>query len=169
MVLGMSLPAFTLVHVAISFVAIAAGIVAVWQMYSARLPRGWTAVFLSMTALTCITGYFFPADKVLPSHVVGAITLGTVVLATLALYRYRLERSWRWIYVVSAIAALYLNVFVGVVQSFLKIPALNALAPTQAEAPFAIAQAAVLLFFVGVTIVVLRMFRPQALTPANPA
>lgn len=169
MLLGMSLTAFTLLHVAISLIAIAAGIVAVWQMYGARLPRFWTALFLSMTALTCITGYLFPVDKVLPSHIFGAITLAAVAVAVLALYRYRLDRSWRWIYVVSAIAALYLNVFVGVVQSFLKIPVLHALAPTQAEAPFAIAQALVLLLFVGVTVAVLRMFRPEALAAAKAA
>jgi hypothetical protein len=160
MILGMSLPAFTLFHVALSLIAIAAGFVVLFSMFGAKVPRGWTALFLIMTALTSVTGYFFPAEKVLPSHIVGVITLVVVALASLAVYRYRLMRSWRWIYVVSAISALYLNVFVGVVQSFLKVPFLKALAPTQAEPPFAIAQAVVLLTFVAAAIVALRLFHP---------
>jgi hypothetical protein len=158
MILGMSSSAFTLLHVAISFVAIAAGLVAFGYVYGAKLSRGWTALFLVTTALTCVTGYFFPAEKVLPSHIVGGLTLIVVAIAALALYRYRLSGSWRWIYVVSASTALYLNVFVGVVQSFLKISFLNSLAPTQAEPPFVIAQVLVLLAFAGAAIIALRAF-----------
>jgi hypothetical protein len=162
MILGMSLSAFTLFHVAISLVAIAAGLVAFGYVYGTKLNRGWTALFLATTAFTCVTGYFFPAEKVLPSHIVGGLTLIVLAIAVLALYRYRLSRSWRWIYVVSAATALYLNVFVGVVQAFLKVSFLHSLAPTQAEAPFVIAQVVVLLAFAAAAVIALRVFRPNS-------
>jgi hypothetical protein len=162
MILGMSLPAFTLLHVAISFIAIAAGLVAFGYAYSATLSRGWTALFLATTAITCVTGYFFPAEKVLPSHIVGGLTLLAVGIAGLALYRHRLSGSWRWIFVISAAIALYLNVFVGVVQAFLKVSFLHTLAPTQAEAPFVIAQLVVLLASGAAAVIALRVFRPDS-------
>ena len=163
-----SLPAFTLFHTAISLVAIATGLVVLFSMFGAKVPRGWTTLFFAVTALTSATGYFFPAEKVLPSHIVGAMTLGIVGLAALALYRYRLAGSWRWIYVVSAIIALYLNVFVGVVQAFLKIPFAQALAPTQAEPPFIIAQAVVLLTFVAAGTLAVRSFHPTGTATRGP-
>ena len=126
-------------------------------MFESKVPRGSTALFLTLTALTCLTGYLFPVTKVLPSHIVGALTLVLVAIASLALYRYDLVRSWRWIFVVSAVAALYLNVFVAVFQAFLKIPVLHALAPTQSEPPFAIAQLCTLVLFAGAGIVALRL------------
>jgi hypothetical protein len=161
MILGMSLPAFTVLHVAISLVAIATGLVAFRYLYRAKVSRSWTTGFLATTALTSVTGYFFPAEKVLPSHIVGALTLVAVAVASLALYRFRLAGSWRWIYVVSASIALYLNVFVGVVQSFLKVAFLNGLAPTQAEPPFVIAQAIVLVAFAAAAVIAVRSFRPE--------
>ena len=85
-----------------------------------------------------------------------------LAIALFAYYGKRLAGAWRWIYVVTAIASLYLNVFVVVVQSFVKVAALNALAPTQSEPPFAIAQAAVLAIFVLIAIAAAVTFRPNA-------
>jgi hypothetical protein len=162
MILGMSIATFTLAHVVLSLVGIVAGLVAVFALVGSRLLPGWTLLFLATTILTSVTGYFFPVDKILPSHVVGAISLVVLAIAVLALYGRRLAGSWRWIYVVAATTSLYLNVFVLVVQAFLKVDALKALAPTQSEPPFAIAQGIVFLGFVVVGILAVRRFRPEA-------
>ena len=161
MILGMSEPTFTLVHVAISLVGIVAGLVVLAGFLSSRLIAGWTGLFLATTILTDVTGYLFPRDRILPSHIVGAISLVILAIAVLALYRYRLAGAWRWIYVVTAVASLYLNVFVLVFQSFLKIPALRALAPTQAEPPFAVAQGIVLIAFIVLGFLSVRRFHPD--------
>jgi hypothetical protein len=160
MVLGMSLAAFTTLHVMISLVGIAAGLVVLGGMMSASRLPGWTALFLVTTVLTSVTGFLFPFVRLLPSHVVGAISLVVLTIAFVGLYGKSLAGAWRSIYVVSAVVALYLNVFVLVVQSFLKVPALNRLAPTQSEPPFAIAQALVLILFVVLGIRAVVRFRP---------
>ena len=161
MILGMSTSTFTLVHTVLSLIGILAGLVVLFGMFGANRLPGWTAVFLATTLLTCVTGFFFPRDQVLPSRIVGTITLVVLVVAIVALYVYRLAGAWRWIYVASAALSLYLNVFVGVVQAFLKVPFLNALAPTQSEPPFAIAQGMVLVVFVVLGILAVRSFHPQ--------
>lgn len=170
MILGMSVATFTTVHVVLSLIGIVAGIVAVLAMTASRLLPGWTLVFLVTTILTSVTGYFFPVDKILPSHIVGAISLAVLAIAVLALYARRLAGSWRWIYVVTATISLYLNVFVLVVQAFLKVGALKALAPTQSEPPFAIAQGVVFLAFLVIGFLAVRRFHPgttqAALRPA---
>ncbi|HEY0338981.1 MAG TPA: hypothetical protein VGC70_16680, partial [Burkholderiales bacterium] len=125
-----------------------------------------TAVFLVTTVLTSLTGFFFPRDHVLPSHIVGIISLAVLAIAIFALYSRELAGTWRWIYVVGAVLALYLNVFVGVVQSFLKIPTLNALAPMQSEPSFVVAQSVVLAIFFVLGITAVRSFRPVANAPA---
>jgi hypothetical protein len=94
-----------------------------------------------------VTGYGFPFLHLLPSHVVGAISLVVLAVAIYARYARHLAGGWRGTYVIGAVIALYLNVFVLVVQSFLKVPALHALAPTQSEPPFAVAQLVVLVLF----------------------
>jgi hypothetical protein len=161
MILGMSVAAFTTFHVALSLVGILAGLVVLFGMFgSKRLPT-WTAVFLAFTVLTSVTGYFFPRDHILPSHIVGAISLLMLAIAIYAYYSWRLAGSSRWIYVVTAVISLYLNVFVAVAQSFLKVPAVKALAPTQSEPPFAIAQGVVLLLFIVLAVVALRSFHPR--------
>jgi hypothetical protein len=162
MILGMSTSTFTLVHVVLSLVGILAGLVVLFGMFGSKRLDGWTALFLATTVLTSVTGYFFPRDHILPSHIVGAVSLVVLAVAIFALYSRHLAGSWRWIYVVGAVAALYLNVFVGVVQSFLKVPMLNALAPTQSEPPFVIAQFVVLAIFIVLGIAAVRSFRPQA-------
>lgn len=170
MILGMSVSAFTAFHVVLSLVGIAAGLVVVLAMTGSRhLPR-WTALFLATTILTSVTGYFFARDHILPSHVVGAVSLVVLAIAVYALYARRLAGSWRGIYVAGSVLALYLNAFVLVIQSFLKIPALNALAPTQSEMPFVVAQAAVLLILAALGYRALRAFRaPPGDMAARPA
>ena len=162
MILGMSLATFTLLHVAISLVGIAAGFVVVYGFFTSKRLPGWTTAFLATTILTDITGYFFAFTKVLPSHIVGAISLVILAVAVVALYIYHLEGSWRWIYIAASVAALYLNVFVGVVQAFLKIPFLHELAPTQSDPPFIVTQAVVMVAFVAIGILASRSFHPAA-------
>jgi hypothetical protein len=166
MIAGMSTSTFTLVHVVLSLVGIFAGLVVLFGMFSSKRLEGWTAVFLATTVLTSLTGFFFPRDQILPSHIVGLISLAVLAIAVFALYSRDLAGSWRWIYVVGTVMALYLNVFVGVVQSFLKIPTLNALAPTQSEPSFVIAQSVVLAIFFVLGFMAVRSFRPQAGAPA---
>ena len=170
MILGMSIPAFTLLHVALSLVGILAGLVVVAAMLGAKYNSGWTALFLATTILTSATGYLFPVDKVLPSHIVGAISLVVLAIAAVALYSFPLMGAWRWVYVASATFALYLNVFVLVAQAFLKVGFLKSLAPTGSEPPFLIAQGVVLIAFVLLGIKALKSFRPDtnrgALRPA---
>jgi hypothetical protein len=162
MILGMSTATFTLVHVVLSLVGILAGLVVVFGMFSSKKLEGWTALFFATTVLTSVTGFFFPFDKILPSHIVGIISLVVLAIAIVALYALHLAGPWRWIYVVSAVVALYLNVFVAVVQAFQKLPFLASLAPTQSEPPFLIAQSVVLVIFVGLGIVAVRSFHPPA-------
>jgi hypothetical protein len=129
---------------------------------------GLTALFLATTVLTDLTGYLFPVEHILPSHIVGAISLTVLAVALVARYAFRMEGSWRWIYVVTAMIGLYLNVFVAVVQSFLKIPAVHALAPTQKEPPFLVVQLLVMAIFVVLGIFAAKKFRlaPVAAAPA---
>lgn len=149
MILGMSTETFTLVHVLLSLVGIGSGIVVLFGLLTGKRLDGWTAVFLATTLATTVTGYGFPFDfdHLLPSHKVGFVSLVVLAAAILARYAFRLAGAWRRVYVVCAALALYLNVFVGVVQAFLKVPALKALAPKQTEAPFVVAQGVVLVLF----------------------
>jgi len=139
---------FTLVHVVISLLGIITGLVVVGGLLGGKSLDGWTGLFLLTTALTSLSGYGFPVDRVLPSHIVGAISLVALAIACIARYRYRLGGGWRRTYVVTAVMSLYLNVFVLIVQTFQKVPALRELAPTQSEPPFAISQLIVLVTFV---------------------
>lgn len=162
MVLGLSLATFTLLHVVISLIGIVAGLVAMVGLLKSRPMPGWTGIFLLTTILTSATGFLFPVDKLLPSHVIGVISLVLLAAACVALYGQRLKGHWRWIYVLTAITSLYLNIFVLVIQSFLKVPLLHALAPSvpPSEPPFAIVQGIVLLLFVAATFLAVRRFRP---------
>lgn len=160
MVFGMSLSAFTTLHTVLSLIGIAAGFVAIIVMLRGRFSKGWTWLFLFTTIMTSVTGYGFPADRVLPSHIVGAISLIALALALYALLGTRLRGGWRAVYVVTALIALYLNCFVGVVQAFQKLPPLHALAPTGAETPFVIAQLVTLAIFIALGFLMLRRFHP---------
>lgn len=160
MILGMSFSTFTMVHTVISLIGIATGLVVLYGMLQNKHLHAWTAAFLITTVLTSVTGFMFPATARTPAQVVGGLSLLVLANAILALYILHLRGSWRWIYVVTSVVALYLNCFVAVVQAFQKIPALAALAPTQTEAPFAIAQIIVLALFIQLGYRAVRKFHP---------
>lgn len=162
MVLGMSLSAFTMVHVIISLIAIVSGFIVLFGLFGSHRLPGMTALFLLTTILTSVTGFLFPFEKLLPSHMVGIVSLIVLAIACFALYVMKLSGPWRWIYTLTAMIALYLNVFVLVIQSFLKIGPLHALAPSvpPSEPPFAVVQGVVLVFFVIAIIGAVRRFRP---------
>ena len=161
MILGMSVPTFTLLHVVISLAGIFAGLIVLSGMFKAKRLDNWTALFLVTTVLTSVTGFFFHSTSFGPPHVLGVLSLAVLAVAIPALYLYRLAGSWRWIYVAGAVAALYFNVFVGVVQAFQKLSFLNPLAPNQSEPAFFIAQAVVLAIFVVLGVVAVRSFHPD--------
>jgi hypothetical protein len=150
---------FTLIHVVISVVGIIAGLVVVGGLVAGARLDGWTALFLATTILTSATGFGFPFTMVTPALVVGVVSLLLLVVCVAARYWKQLEGGWRTAYVITAVAALYLNVFVLVVQLFVKTPALAELAPTQQEAPFAVTQALVLALFVWLGRAALQGFR----------
>jgi hypothetical protein len=160
--LGMSLSTFTAFHVIISLIAIVSGLIVMFGLLGSNRRSSLTATFLLFTIVTSATGFLFPFDKLLPSHMIGIVSLLLLGVACIALYVMKLSGSWRWIYVLTALIALYLNVFVLVIQSFLKLGPLHALAPSipPSEPPFAVAQGIVLLFFVLVIIGAVRRFRP---------
>jgi hypothetical protein len=158
MILGMT--TYTFIHVVISLVAIGSGLIVLLGLLSARRFAGWTALFLLTTVATCLTGFGFPFTQLLPSHIVGIITLIACALAVVALYMRHLMGAWRWLYVIGAVIALYLNVFVLVVQAFLKVPALTALAPTQTEGPFKVTQLVALVVFALLGLIATFKFRP---------
>ncbi len=161
MIFGMT--TFTFVHVVISLVGIASGLVVLFGLLTGKWLDGWTALFLLATAATSLTGFGFPFDHLLPSHVVGIISLVVLAAAAAARYGFHLAGPWRWVYVAGAVLSLYLNVFVLIVQLFLKVPGIHALAPTQAEPPFAIVQGAVLVLFVVLGIAAAIKSRPPAM------
>jgi hypothetical protein len=156
-----ALAAYTLFHVAISLAGIFTGLIVAYGLLTSRRFDGWTAIFLVTTAATSVTGLLFPFHGFKPSYVVGLISLVILAIASFARYRRRLAGSWRWIYVVTAMIALYLNVFVLIVQSFMKVPTLKALAPTQSEPPFAVTQLAVLAVFVVLTVIAAVRFHVE--------
>jgi hypothetical protein len=155
------LKTFTLVHVAISLVGIGSGFVVMFGLLSGRRLNGWTVLFLATTVATSVTGFGLPADRLLPSHIVGIISLAVLAVAVLARYTLHLAGAWRRVYVVSAVAALYLNVFVGIVQAFQKVPALKSVAPAQSEPPFLVTQLVVMALFVALAIVAAIRFRTE--------
>jgi len=161
MILGMSTAGFTQFHVLLSLIGIGIGAVVALAMLRGALVPLWTTLFLVTTLATSVTGFLFHS-KFGPPHVIGLISLVVLGLAILALYFFKLAGPWRWIYVVSAILALYLNTFVGVVQAFQKIEFFHALAPTQSEPPFAIVQGLVLILFVVLGILAVKRFHPIA-------
>ena len=158
MILGMSLATFTQVHVVLSLIGIVSGLIVVFGMFGGKRLGMWNTLFLATTVLTSLTGYFFPVEHVLPSHIVGAISLVVLAIAIVALYRFHLAGGWRRTYVICAVLALYLNVFVLVVQTFLKVPAVHALAPTQKEPPFLVAQLIVMAIFIGLGVRAAKRF-----------
>ena len=161
MVWGIPTDTAILIHTIISLIAIAAGLFALYAFLMARLSRGWTAFFLGSTVLTSVTGFPLPPFGFDPPRAIGILSLVLLAIAIGALYLFRLAGHWRWIFLATSVASLYLNVFVGVVQSFQKLAFLQPFAPTQSEPPFLIAQIAVLGLFVILGIVALIRFQPD--------
>ncbi len=164
MILGMT--AFTFFHVVLSLVGILSGFVVVAGFLTAKRLNGWTALFLVTTVLTSVTGFLFPFHKFMPSHAVGIVSLLVLAVTIPALYVYHLAGPWRRTYVIGAVIALYLNVFVLIAQFFMKIPALKAMAPTQSEPPFLGAQVVVMLIFIVLGILAAKRFPAGAVHAA---
>jgi hypothetical protein len=160
MIAGLSIENFTILHVAISLIGIVSGLIVLFGMLGARRLPGWTALFFATTVLTSVTGFMFPINGLTPAIVVGVISIVILAIALMALYVKHLSGAWRWIYVVTALTALYFNVFVLIVQSFQKVPALQKLAPTQSEPPFSVTQGVVLVAFLVLGTMAARRFRP---------
>jgi len=160
MIVGLSIENFTILHVAISLIAIVSGLIVLVGMLRAQRLPGWTALFLVTTILTSVTGFMFPISGLTPAIIFGLISVAILAIALTALYLKRLAGAWRWIYVTTALIALYLNVFVLIVQSFQKVPALQKLAPTQSEPPFSVTQGVLLVAFLILGIMAARRFRP---------
>jgi hypothetical protein len=158
---GIPTGTFLQIHVILSLIGIASGLVALFGLLAGKLLRGWTALFLATTVLTSVTGFPLPPYGFDPPRAVGTLSLVLLALAILALYAFRLGGAWRWIYVATAVAALYLNCFVAVAQSFQKLSFLQPLAPTQSEPPFLISQLVVLAVFIALGISAARRFRPK--------
>jgi hypothetical protein len=159
--MSLGLEIFTIFHVVLSLIGILAGSVVVYGLITANRLDGWTKVFLWTTVLTSLTGYLFPFHKLLPSHIVGVVSLVVLASCIYARHGRKLAGGWNRTYAITAVIALYLNVFVLVAQLFQKVPILRALAPTQTEGPFLIAQTAVLLAFVVIGILAATRFRQQ--------
>lgn len=164
MILGMT--TFTFVHVVLSLIGIFAGLVVVFGLLTAKRLDGWTAVFLVTTVATSVTGFFFPFHKLMPSHVFGVLSLIVLPVAIFARYGRQLADGWRRTYVITALIALYLNVFVLIAQLFDKVPALKAMAPTKSEPPFIITQLVVLAVFAALTIAAAKKFRIEQVRTA---
>lgn len=161
MILGMSVETFTFVHVVISLVGIMTGFIVLALMLASAPIAGWNAFFLVSTILTSVTGYFFPFTKGLtPAHIVGAISLAILAAALFSLYGQKLAGPWRATYVITAVAALWLNFFVVIVQSFGKFTYLNKLAPTGSESPFVVTQGIFLILFIIAGIAAVRRYHP---------
>ncbi|WP_298256553.1 hypothetical protein [Bradyrhizobium sp.] len=161
MTLGLSLQAVTILHVVISLIGVVSGLAVLFALFKSQSKPGMTALFLISTILANATGFMFPFTKLLPSHVIAIISLVLLAIACFALYGRKLSGAWRPVYLTTAITSLYLNVFVLVIQSFLKIGPLHELAPSvpPSEPPFAVTQGAVLVLFILAIIAAVRRFR----------
>jgi hypothetical protein len=164
MILGMT--TFTFVHVVLSLIGIFSGLVVAFGLLAAKRLDGWTALFLLTTVLTSVTGFMFPFHKFMPSHGVGIVSLIVLAIAIFARYVRQLAGGWRRAYVISAVIALYLNVFVLIAQLFQKVPALKAMAPTGSEPPFLVSQLVCMAIFVVLGIGATIKFRSEAVRTA---
>jgi hypothetical protein len=164
MIFGMTI--LTFVHVLLSLAGILAGFVVMFGFFAAKQIHGWTALFIWTTVATSITGFLFPFHKFLPSHAIGILSLLVLTIAIYALYGKHLVGGWRKAYAITAMIALYFNVFVLIAQLFMKVPALKVLAPTQTEPPFKEAQLAALVAFVVLTILAAIKFRSEPVKSA---
>lgn len=167
MILGLSTGVFTTVHVAISLIAILSGLVVAVGMLRDQTSASWTTTFLAATIATSVTGFFFHSAAIGPPHIVGGLSLVILALAVWALYGRKLKGAWRRVYVICAVIALYLNVFVAIVQAFQKISPLHSLAPNGSEPPFLVAQVLTLIAFIILGAFAARRFRDAAPLPAH--
>lgn len=149
------------IHVALSLIALVLGLIVLYGLLSGEVLGVWTVLFLLGLILTSVTGFPLPPFGLDPPRMVGILSLILLAIAVLAIYAFRLRGAWRWIYVVTAMAALYLDAFVGVIQAFAKLTFLHSLAPTQSEPPFLIAQVIVLVIFVALGFLAVRRFHPE--------
>jgi|SRR5712672_1398477 len=159
MILGMT--TFVFVHVVLSLIGILTGLIVMFGLLGAKRLDGWTAIFLLTTVATSVTGFLLPAHHFMPSHGVGIVSMVVLVLAILARYAFHLAGGWRRAYVVSAMIALYLNVFVLIAQAFQKVPSLKAMAPTGSEPPFLVSQVVCMAVFIALTIGAALKFRNE--------
>lgn len=154
-----SLPVFTLLHVLISVIGIVAGLVAVGGFIAGVRLGGWIALFLLTTVLTSASGYGFAFTTLLPSHIVGAISLVVLAIALIAFYGKRLAGGWRATFVITSVVALYLNTFVLMAQLLQKVPAIATIAPGPNAPAFAATQGFVLVLFIVIGWLGVRGFR----------
>jgi len=166
MIFGMSTSTFTLIHVLISLAGIGSGFMVIFGFLNGKALAGWNTIFFTTSLLTSLTGFFFPFERLLPSHILGLLSLTALTIALFARNVFDLAGGWRLIYVVTAAMVLYFNCFAAVVQLFAKIPALKATAPTQTEWPFVVAQGVVLAIFLVLTYLAAKRFRDQT-SPAR--
>ncbi len=157
----MILQIYTIIHTLLSLVAIVTGFVVLFGLLGGDRLDGWTKWFLITAVATTVTAFFFPFHGVTPAFKLGIISAIVLAITIYARYSRDLAGGWRWIYVIGAVVSLYFNVFVLIVQSFEKIPALHAMAPTQTEQPFKITQLVALALFVLLTIVSVVRFHPE--------
>ena len=154
--------AFTLFHTALSLIQLVAGIIVVFALMGSRDGGSWMPVYLVSGIATSVTGFMFPVNSFLPSHAFGILSLVLFAVILVARYRFHLAGAWRWIFAASLVMTVYLDAFVAVVQAFLKIPSLHALAPNGSEPPFAITQGILLVLFVAFGIIASRSYHPTA-------
>jgi len=154
--------AFTWFHTILSIIALIAGAIAVKGLLESRVTPIWTEIYLITAVLTSATGFLFPGPffPFTPAKIVGTICLILLAIALLGLYAFKLRGPWRWLYVVGIVVSTYFDYFVLVAQAFNKVPALQALAPTQSEPPFAVAEVIVLAIFAWLTVQAVRKFHP---------
>jgi hypothetical protein len=164
MTLGISTDLFLEIHVLLSLIGIVSGIIVLYGLVTGTSSGGWTALFLATTILTSATGFPLPPFGFDPPRAVGVLSLLLLAIVIVALYKFRLVGPWRWTYIGTAVTALYLNSFVGVIQAFSKLSFLHSLAPTQSEPPFLIAQIIVLVAFVVLDVTAVSRFHPKAVT-----
>jgi hypothetical protein len=163
--LGLSLSTFTTLHVILCFVAIGSGVIVIAGLLRSKRLEGWIAVYLVSALAASASGFGFPFEKILPSHILGVISLVVLILATVARYLFHLAGAWRWVFSVGVVLGVYFQIFVAIAQLFQKVPSFQMLAPTQSEPPFAIAQGIALGVFVALAIPGAIKFRPLAVQP----
>jgi hypothetical protein len=170
----MGLQIFTAIHVIISLVAIFSGFAVFRGLLKAATPHPWTGLFLNTTIATSVTGFLFAIfpefRRFSPAYAFGIISMVVLTMALYALRTKNLAGGWRKVYIITALFALYLNVFVLIVQTFQKVTPLHALVPLQNGQPsgpvFGGVQGLVLVLFVVFGTMAARRFRRESMAAA---